>query len=249
MRRRAQRCISGSPQHSKLGVLGSLQAGRRRGGVWRADLAAPLCVGAQVEAKRALPKDESPVSKDQQAVANGQRTKKIFVGGLPPSVDDETFRNYFGEFGEVGAWDAGLCAVGRWRNVPLLVQRSLRLGIADGQGFGGGSGRGKGSSLLYCGASLCFRAGRAARLPGASPRADWSALSPSLTRASLRYWAVALGQVDDAVVMYDHENKRPRGFGFITFTGRWGSLAGRKGAGLAGILCWGHEGLSWGLGG
>lgn len=28
-------------------------------------------------------------------------------------------------------------------------------------------------------------------------------------------------QVDDAVVMYDHENKRPRGFGFITFTGAW----------------------------
>ncbi|GAB4820691.1 hypothetical protein N2152v2_007737 [Parachlorella kessleri] len=78
----------------------------------------------EVEAKRALPKDESPVSKDQQAAANGHRTKKIFVGGLPPTVDDETFRQYFGEFGEV----------------------------------------------------------------------------------------------DDAVVMYDHENKRPRGFGFITFT-------------------------------
>lgn len=78
----------------------------------------------EVEAKRALPKDESPVSKDQQAVANGQRTKKIFVGGLAPTVDDETFRSYFGEFGEV----------------------------------------------------------------------------------------------DDAVVMYDHENKRPRGFGFITYT-------------------------------
>lgn len=56
---------------------------------------------SQVEAKRALPKDESPVSKDQQAAANGHRTKKIFVGGLPPSVDDETFRQYFGEFGEV----------------------------------------------------------------------------------------------------------------------------------------------------
>ena len=25
------------------------------------------------------------------------------------------------------------------------------------------------------------------------------------------------GEVEDAVVMYDHDNKRPRGFGFITF--------------------------------
>ncbi|KAI7846467.1 hypothetical protein COHA_000002 [Chlorella ohadii] len=77
----------------------------------------------EVEAKRALPKEESPVSKDQQAAASGQRTKKIFVGGLAASVDEETFRAYFEEF----------------------------------------------------------------------------------------------GAVEDAVVMYDHENKRPRGFGFITF--------------------------------
>lgn len=77
----------------------------------------------EVEAKRALPKDESPVSKDQQAVASGQRTKKIFVGGLAATVDESTFRSYFEEF----------------------------------------------------------------------------------------------GTVEDAVVMYDHENKRPRGFGFITF--------------------------------
>ncbi|KAI3436696.1 hypothetical protein D9Q98_006111 [Chlorella vulgaris] len=77
----------------------------------------------EVEAKRALPKEESPVSKDQQAVATGQRTKKIFVGGLAATVDEEALRGYFQEF----------------------------------------------------------------------------------------------GAVDDAVVMFDHENRRPRGFGFITF--------------------------------
>jgi RNA recognition motif-containing protein len=82
-------------------------------------------LNTQVEAKKALPKEESPVSKDQQAMASGQRTKKIFVGGLAPSVEEEHFRRYFEEF----------------------------------------------------------------------------------------------GGVEDAVVMYDHENKRPRGFGFVTFAG------------------------------
>lgn len=77
----------------------------------------------EVEAKKALPKEESPVSKDLQAVASGQRTKKIFVGGLAGTVDESTFREYFESF----------------------------------------------------------------------------------------------GTVDDAVVMYDYDNKRPRGFGFITF--------------------------------
>lgn len=78
----------------------------------------------EVEAKRALPKEESPVSKDQQAAASGHRTKKVFVGGLAASVDEGAFREYFEAF----------------------------------------------------------------------------------------------GVVEDAVVMYDHENKRPRGFGFVTFT-------------------------------
>lgn len=76
-----------------------------------------------MEAKRALPKDESPVSKDQQAAVSGQKTKKIFVGGLAATVDDATLKAYFEQY----------------------------------------------------------------------------------------------GIVEDAVVMYDHENRRPRGFGFITF--------------------------------
>lgn len=34
----------------------------------------------------------------------------------------------------------------------------------------------------------------------------------------LRQYFEQFGAVEDAVVMYDHDNKRPRGFGFITFT-------------------------------
>lgn len=33
----------------------------------------------------------------------------------------------------------------------------------------------------------------------------------------LRQYFEQFGSVEDAVVMYDHDNKRPRGFGFITF--------------------------------
>jgi RNA-binding protein Musashi len=55
----------------------------------------------EVEAKRALPKEESPVSKDMQAAASGQRTKKIFVGGLAGTVDEAAFREYFEKYGAV----------------------------------------------------------------------------------------------------------------------------------------------------
>jgi hypothetical protein len=105
----------------------------------------------EVEAKKALPKEESPVSKDQAAVAAGHRTKKIFVGGLAATVDEDAFRAYFQQF----------------------------------------------------------------------------------------------GRVEDAVVMFDHENKRPRGFGFITFSGAaaMGSAAGAGAEGLVGAVAYGWERL------
>ncbi|KAH9602058.1 hypothetical protein KSS87_006996 [Heliosperma pusillum] len=61
--------------------------------------------GRQVEAKRAMSRE------DQQnttrtggrtgGVSGNIRTKKIFVGGLPPSLTDDGFRQYFEGFGHV----------------------------------------------------------------------------------------------------------------------------------------------------
>eukprot|EP00029_Vermamoeba_vermiformis_P005305 TRINITY_DN1804_c0_g1_i1.p1 TRINITY_DN1804_c0_g1~~TRINITY_DN1804_c0_g1_i1.p1 ORF type:complete len:293 (-),score=69.65 TRINITY_DN1804_c0_g1_i1:110-988(-) len=46
--------------------------------------------GRNIEAKRAIPKGEITV-----------KTKKIFVGGVPSSVSDDEFRDYFAQFGTV----------------------------------------------------------------------------------------------------------------------------------------------------
>ena len=43
-------------------------------------------------------------------------------------------------------------------------------------------------------------------------------LAPSVDEAALRQYFEGFGPVEDAVVMYDHDNRRPRGFGFVTFT-------------------------------
>lgn len=42
-------------------------------------------------------------------------------------------------------------------------------------------------------------------------------LAATVDEAAFREYFEEFGGVEDAVVMYDHENKRPRGFGFITF--------------------------------
>ena len=49
--------------------------------------------GKEVEIKRTIPKGASQ-SKDF-------KTKKIFVGGIPSSVTEEEFRNFFSKYGEV----------------------------------------------------------------------------------------------------------------------------------------------------
>lgn len=42
-------------------------------------------------------------------------------------------------------------------------------------------------------------------------------LAPAVDEKLLRQYFEQFGTVEDAVVMYDHDNKRPRGFGFVTF--------------------------------
>ncbi|MEW5319172.1 MAG: hypothetical protein WDW38_010339 [Sanguina aurantia] len=42
-------------------------------------------------------------------------------------------------------------------------------------------------------------------------------LAPGVDELVLREYFEQFGEVEDAVVMFDHENKRPRGFGFVQF--------------------------------
>ncbi|KAK2996832.1 hypothetical protein RJ639_028143, partial [Escallonia herrerae] len=64
--------------------------------------------GRTVEAKRALSREEQQVSKAGNpnagrnfGGAGNVRTKKIFVGGLPPTLTEDEFRQYFETYGQV----------------------------------------------------------------------------------------------------------------------------------------------------
>ncbi|XP_078434655.1 uncharacterized protein LOC144705736 isoform X2 [Wolffia australiana] len=50
--------------------------------------------GKQVEIKRTIPREAGPGSRDF-------KTRKIFVGGIPTSVTEDEFREFFEKFGEV----------------------------------------------------------------------------------------------------------------------------------------------------
>ncbi|XP_002990004.2 heterogeneous nuclear ribonucleoprotein 1 [Selaginella moellendorffii] len=50
--------------------------------------------GRTVECKRSIPRES-------MLVVKGPKTKKIFVGGIPPSITEEEFKAYFSSFGNV----------------------------------------------------------------------------------------------------------------------------------------------------
>ncbi|KAL8249115.1 hypothetical protein R6Q59_005983 [Mikania micrantha] len=59
--------------------------------------------GRTVEAKKAVPRDDQQVLNRSNVSIQGSpgpiRTKKIFVGGLAPTVTESDFKNYFDQFG------------------------------------------------------------------------------------------------------------------------------------------------------
>ncbi|KAJ3690088.1 hypothetical protein LUZ61_019252 [Rhynchospora tenuis] len=68
--------------------------------------------GRTVEAKRAMSREEQQASKTTNSNPAGRnggagagggniRTKKIFVGGLPPTITEDSFRDYFRTYGDV----------------------------------------------------------------------------------------------------------------------------------------------------
>jgi RNA-binding protein Musashi len=63
-----------------------------------------LIDGRNVEAKKAVPRDESTINKNNSSIQGSSspgRTKKIFVGGLASTVTENDFKNYFDQFGTI----------------------------------------------------------------------------------------------------------------------------------------------------
>jgi len=55
--------------------------------------------GRVLDVKRAVPRDKAPLPASQTEKV--YESKKIFVGGLPPSVTETEFKDYFSKFGKV----------------------------------------------------------------------------------------------------------------------------------------------------
>ncbi|CAN6203287.1 unnamed protein product [Urochloa humidicola] len=143
---------------------------------------------------------------------------KLFIGGLSWETNENHLRKYFGRFGEVTA---------------AIIMRDHK--TRQGRGFG---------FLVFSDASVAehvtmnkhFINGRMVSAKKVVPKDNHSIMSKSnarsigisrkifvgglplnVTEADFRRTFEQFGIITNAVVIYNHFTKRPRGFGFITF--------------------------------
>jgi len=142
----------------------------------------------------------------------GDPNKKIFIGGVPRTVADDEYREYFGSFGELD---------------DCILMRDSE-GIC--RGFGFVTYREQSAYEKVMEAQLQLR-GRPLEQKKAVPRKDGEGpggkgqvkvfiggLAPEVDKAMLDEHFGHFGEIVDSVVMMDPQTRNSRGFGFVTFS-------------------------------
>ncbi|XP_047313863.1 heterogeneous nuclear ribonucleoprotein 1-like [Impatiens glandulifera] len=148
---------------------------------------------------------------------------KLFIGGISWDTDEERLKEYFSGFGEVS---------------EAVILKDRITGRARGFGFVVFTDPAVAEKVIQERHNID---GRMVEAKKAVPRDDHNTmirnnsimhgspgagqtkkvfvggLSSSVTETGFKNYFEQFGTVSDAVVMYDHNTQRPRGFGFITF--------------------------------
>ncbi|KAG6531648.1 heterogeneous nuclear ribonucleoprotein 1-like [Zingiber officinale] len=159
---------------------------------------------------------------------------KVFIGGISWDTSEEKLKEHFGDYGEV--LDAVIMRdkiTGRPRGFgfvvfadPSILDRVLqdkhtidgrtveakRALSREEQQISGRSGN-QTSGSAFAGRSTGASSGANIR----TKKIFVGGLPPNLTEDGFRQYFESYGAVTDAVVMYDQNTHRPRGFGFISF--------------------------------
>jgi len=151
-------------------------------------------------------------SRTGSARERGDQSKKIFIGGVPRTISDEEYREYFASFGVLD---------------DCILMRDQQ-GVC--RGFGFVTYRDQVAYDQVMDAQLQL-GGRALEQKKAVPRKEGSiesprnkikifvgGLSPKVDNSVLYEHFSTYGEVVDSIVMMDAETGNSRGFGFVTFS-------------------------------
>ncbi|KAL0586869.1 hypothetical protein ABG067_003489 [Albugo candida] len=116
---------------------------------------------------------------------------KLFIGGVSWETTEETLRDHFGKYGALT--DAALMK-------DKFSGQPRGFGFVTFADIAGAYGRGNSSGVIT-----------------ESKKVFVGGLPPSVTEQDFRKYFEEFGKITDAVVMFDRETQRSRGFGFVTF--------------------------------
>lgn len=139
----------------------------------------------------------------------GDQSKKIFIGGVPRTVTDAEYREYFRSFGEV---------------TDCILMRD---GDGVGRGFGFVTYRDQSAYDAIFEAKLQLRGSKLdarkavpiteVRENKSSVKVFIGGLVPEVDKQKLQEFFSQYGAIEDAIVMMDSATGKSRGFGFVTF--------------------------------
>ncbi|KAE8654890.1 BTB/POZ domain-containing protein [Hibiscus syriacus] len=119
---------------------------------------------------------------------------KLFIGGISWDTDEERLKEYFSSFGEVVE---AVIMKDRTQDVLVAKKEVPR----DDQNI-----MSRSTSSIHCSPG-----------PGRTRKIFVGGLASTVTESDFKKYFDQFGNITDVVVMYDHNTKRPRGFGFITY--------------------------------
>ncbi|KAK4792128.1 hypothetical protein SAY86_022563 [Trapa natans] len=149
---------------------------------------------------------------------------KLFIGGISWDTNEERLKEYFSVYGEV---------------VEAIIMKDRTTGRARGFGFVVFADPTVAERVINDKHNIDGRMVEAKRAvprddqnslgrnsspsvhgspgPGRTKKIFVGGLASSVTESDFKQYFEQFGTVNDMVVMYDHNTKRPRGFGFITY--------------------------------
>ncbi|CAM8995679.1 unnamed protein product [Rhodiola kirilowii] len=148
---------------------------------------------------------------------------KLFLGGISWDTNEDRLKEYFSSYGEV---------------LEAVIMKDRNTGRARGFGFIVFSDPAVADKVVLEKHSIDERlveakkavprddqstlsrndsSGHGSPVPGRTRKIFVGGLASSVTESDFKAYFEQFGTITDAVVMYDHNTQRPRGFGFITF--------------------------------
>jgi len=143
------------------------------------------------------------------AVSRGTLSKKIFIGGVPRTVTDDEYSEYFRSFGEVTDCILMRDSMGVCRGFGFVTYREQSAYDAVFQ-----------AQLQLRGSKLDARKAvpmNEVRENKSGVKVFVGGLVPEVDKQKLEEFFSQYGAIEDAIVMMDSSTGKSRGFGFVTF--------------------------------